>query len=43
VLEFLKIAFIADVCEGYGMTETSAGSCFTFMGDPTCGHVGGPI
>lgn len=25
------------------MTETSAGSCITKIGDPTSGHVGGPV
>ena len=43
VLDFLKIAFCSDILEGYGMTETSAGSCITFPGDPTTGIVGGPL
>ena len=43
VLNFLKICFCCDLCEGYGMTETSAGSCITKMGDKTSGHVGGPV
>ena len=43
VLSFLKIAFCSEVLEGYGMTETCAGSCITFCGDPTTGHVGGPV
>lgn len=43
VLDFLKIAFCADICEGYGMTETCAGSLITFLGDPETGHVGGPL
>ena len=25
------------------MTETSGGSCFTKVGDPNSGHVGGPV
>lgn len=34
VLDFLKICFSAPICEGYGMTETSAGSVLTFPDDP---------
>jgi long-chain acyl-CoA synthetase len=30
VLDVLKICFGADILEGYGMTETSAGSCLMF-------------
>ena len=43
VLDLLKICFCCDICEGYGMTETSAGSCLTFEGDPMTGIVGGPL
>jgi long-chain acyl-CoA synthetase len=43
VLDFLKICFCCEFLEGYGMTETSAGSCTTFPGDPLSGHVGGPV
>ena len=43
VLDFLKICFSCDICEGYGMTETCAGSCITFPGDPETGIVGGPL
>ena len=43
VLDFLKIAFCCDICEGYGMTETSAASVITYPGDPKSGHVGGPL
>lgn len=43
VLDFLKICFCCDIMEGYGMTETSAGSCTTYQGDPISGHVGGPV
>jgi long-chain acyl-CoA synthetase len=42
VLDFMKICFCCPVIEGYGMTETSAGSFTTLMGDPVSGHVGGP-
>lgn len=34
VLDFLKICFSAPICEGYGMTETCAGSVITFSNDP---------
>ena len=43
VLDFLKICFSAPICEGYGMTETSAGSVITFPDDPQTGVVGGPL
>ena len=43
VLDFLKIAFCCEIMEGYGMTETSAGSFTTLYGDPSTGHVGGPL
>lgn len=43
VLDFLKVAFCCTVYEGYGMTETCAGSCVTFSNDPVTGHVGGPL
>jgi len=43
VLDFLKIAFCCPIIEGYGMTETSAGSVTTTFGDPLSGHVGGPL
>lgn len=34
VLEFLKICFCNPILEGYGMTETCAGSCVTCINDP---------
>lgn len=34
VLDFLKICFSAPICEGYGMTESCAGSVVTFPDDP---------
>ena len=43
VIDFLKICFCAPLAEGYGMTETSAGSCFVFGNDPETGIVGGPV
>jgi long-chain acyl-CoA synthetase len=43
VLDFLKICFSAPICEGYGMTETCAGSCITYIDDPETGIVGGPL
>lgn len=43
VLDFLKVCFCCDILEGYGMTETSAGSFTTFYGDHQTGHVGGPL
>lgn len=43
VLDFLKIAFCCEIMEGYGMTETSAGSFSTLYGDPNSGVVGGPF
>lgn len=42
VLDFLKVCFCCPVVEGYGMTETSAGSFTTLLNDPISGHVGGP-
>lgn len=43
VLDFLKIAFCCEILEGYGMTESSAGSFLSLYGDPQTGHVGGPL
>ena len=42
VLEFLKVVFCCPVLEGYGLTESAAGSCLTAAEDPLSGHVGGP-
>lgn len=43
VLDYLKICFCVPIHEGYGLTESSAGSCMTRGNDPIAGHVGGPI
>ena len=43
VMGFLKVAFCCPFLEGYGMTETSAGSVTMLVDDPKIGHVGGPV
>jgi long-chain acyl-CoA synthetase len=43
VLDFMKICFCVPMMEGYGMTETSAGSVLTVAADKLSGHVGGPV
>lgn len=43
VLELLKIVFCCPFMEGYGLTESSAGSSVTLPHDPVTGHVGGPL
>ena len=44
VLKFLRIAFSATLCEGYGQTECSAAATLTNPGDQaSLGHVGGPL
>lgn len=43
VLDFLKICFSCVICEGFGMTETCAGSIITFPNDPKTEIVGGPL
>jgi len=42
VLDFLKVAFCCVIPEGYGLTESNAGSFVTFADDPESGHVGTP-
>lgn len=43
VMEFLRVCFSCEVYEGYGQTETSAGTCLTIRHDWTTGHVGIPV
>ena len=38
VLRFLRLAFGAAVCEGYGQTECSAAMTVTLIGDQTVGQ-----
>lgn len=42
VLDFLKVATICPIIEGYGQTESGGASYLTSMRDPKSGHVGGP-
>ena len=41
IVNFMKIAMCCPFFEGYGQTETCAGSCLTRSEDPEAGHVGG--
>jgi long-chain acyl-CoA synthetase len=34
ILKFLKICFCVDICQLYGLNESSAGACMSFIGDP---------
>ena len=43
VIDFLKIALQAPLCEVYGQTENMGGATMTWINDTTTGHVGGPI
>lgn len=44
ILEFMRIVFCCPVYEGYGQTETCAGSVASVHGDwATTGHVGAPL
>jgi len=42
ILKFFSDALGADAREGYGQTESTAGSFVTYKGDSNYGHVGGP-
>jgi long-chain acyl-CoA synthetase len=43
VLNFLKICFCCPIAQGYGLTETSAGSVIQFPEDHSSGTCGGPV
>ena len=43
VLIFLRLVFCSPILEGYGQTETCAGSVLTSALDNDAGHIGGPI
>lgn len=43
VIDFLRVCFSCEVYEGYGATETCAGSTLTIRGDWTSGHIGVPV
>ena len=43
VLDFLKICFCCPIVEGYGLTETAAGSCIQKPDDFSSGNCGGPV
>jgi long-chain acyl-CoA synthetase len=40
--EFIKTCFGAPICQGYGLTETSACGAISMIDDPDLGHVGPP-
>ncbi|CAI5444018.1 unnamed protein product [Caenorhabditis angaria] len=42
VLETCRVTLGATIVEGYGQTECTALGTFTWMGDPSTGHCGGP-
>ena len=43
VMETLKVCFCCPFLEGYGMTETGAGSVIQSVTEKELGHVGGPV
>jgi len=42
VIDFLKICFACPIMEGYGLTESAAGTSVCDVDDILTGHVGGP-
>jgi long-chain acyl-CoA synthetase len=43
VIDFLRVVFACPILEGYGQTESCAGSLVTLSSDTETGHCGGPI
>jgi long-chain acyl-CoA synthetase len=43
VIDFLRVCFSCEVYEGYGATETCAGSTLTLKGDWSSGNIGVPV
>ena len=43
VTEFLKVCFCCPISQGYGMTESSAGSFLQFLDEHSSGNCGGPL
>lgn len=43
VMDFLRVAFITPVQEGYGQTECAAAATLSYANDYSVGHVGGPM
>ncbi|PJF18535.1 AMP-binding domain-containing protein [Paramicrosporidium saccamoebae] len=43
VMDFMRVCFSCEVYEGYGQTETCAGSTLTVRGDWTSGQIGVPL
>ncbi|KAG9302450.1 hypothetical protein G9A89_006414 [Geosiphon pyriformis] len=42
VLQFLRIAFVCEIAEGYGQTEGVASTSVSLKGEYKAGHIGGP-
>ncbi|KAL0082242.1 hypothetical protein F4703DRAFT_1758011 [Phycomyces blakesleeanus] len=43
VMQFLRIALVCDIREGYGATETTAATCIHYANEYLAGHIGGPF